>query len=109
MASNFPGSPITARRRIREHDRRSRRTAIKEHLKIDHIVDHLAYAIWQDLDWRNVIFSDEVVVSSGNYGPSRVYRIDGHRYDECFVAKLYRSGCVSVACGDVCHMMGQES
>ncbi|PSN49263.1 hypothetical protein C0J52_08196 [Blattella germanica] len=93
IVSNFPGSPLTARRRLRERGIRSRRTATKEHLKIEHIVDRLAYAtIRQDFDWRNVIFSDEVVVSSSNYGPPRVYRIDGHRYDECFVARLYNSG-----------------
>ncbi|PSN50494.1 hypothetical protein C0J52_10724 [Blattella germanica] len=96
MASNFPGSPLTARRRLRERGIRSRRTATKEHLKIEHIVDRLAYAtIRQDFDWRNVIFSDEVVVSSSNYGPPRVYRIDGHRYDERFVARLYKSGRVN--------------
>ncbi|PSN30770.1 hypothetical protein C0J52_27174, partial [Blattella germanica] len=93
MASNFSGSPLTARRRLRERGIRSRRTATKEHLKIEHIVDRLAYAtIRQNFDWRNVIFSDEVVVSSSNYGPPRVYRIDGHRYDERFVARLYKSG-----------------
>ncbi|PSN30693.1 hypothetical protein C0J52_24913 [Blattella germanica] len=99
MASNFPGSPLTARRRLRERGIRSRRTATKEHLKIEHIVDRLAYGtIRQDFDWRNVIFSDEVVVSSSNDGPPRVYRIDDHRYDERFVARLYKSGRVSVAC-----------
>ncbi|PSN48601.1 hypothetical protein C0J52_22213 [Blattella germanica] len=99
MASNFPGSPLTARRRLRERGIRSRRIATKEHLKIEHIVDRLADGtIRQDFEWRNVIFSDEVVVSSSNYGPPRVYRIDGHRYDERFVARLYKSGRVSVAC-----------
>ena len=74
MVSNFPDSPLTAIRRLRE-----RRTATKEHLKIDHIVDRQVFAIIrQDFDWRNVIFSDEAVVSSGNYGPPRLYRIDGH-------------------------------
>ena len=99
MASNFPGFPLTARRRLRERGIRSRRTATKERLKIYHIEDRLAYAIIrQDFDWRNVIFSDEAVVSSGNYGPPRVYRIDGHRYDERFVARLRRLGRLSVAC-----------
>ena len=69
MATNFPGSPLTARRHLRERGIRFRRTARKEYLKIDHIVDRLAYAtIRQDFDWRYVIFSDEVVFSSGNYG-----------------------------------------
>ena len=97
MASNFHGSPLTARRRLRERGIRCRRTATKEYLKIDHIVDRLAYATTrQDFDWRNVIFSDEVVVFSDNYGPPRVYRIDGHRYHERFVARLCMSGRVSV-------------
>ena len=62
-------------------------------------MDCLAYAtIRRDFDWRNVIFSDEAVVSIGNYGPPHVYRIDSHRYDECFMARLRRSGHVSVAC-----------
>ena len=51
----------------------------------------------QDFDRRNVIFSDKTVVSSGNYGPPRMYHIDGHQYDECFMAKLRRSGRMSVS------------
>ena len=99
MASNFPGSPLTARRCLREHGIRSRRTVMKEHLKIEHIEDRLPYAtIRQDFNWRNVIFSDEAVVSSDNYGPPRVHRIDGHRYDEHLVARLRRLGRLSVAC-----------
>ena len=83
----------------RERGIRFHRTATKENLKIDRIMDRLAYAtIRQDFDWRNVIFSDEAVVSSGNYGPPSVFRIDGHRYDERFVARLHKSGRVSVAC-----------
>ena len=99
MASNFPGSLLIARRYLTEHGIWSRRTVTKKHLKVDHIVDRLAYAtIRQDFDWRNVIFSDEAVVSSGNYGLPRVYRIDGHQYHEHFMARLRRSGRVSVAC-----------
>ena len=59
MASNFPGFPLPARRRLREHGIRSHRSATKEHLKIDCIIDRPAYAtIRRDFDWRNVIFSD---------------------------------------------------
>ena len=46
-----------------------------------------------DFDWRNAIFSDEAVVSSSNYGPPHVYRID-----ESFVARLRRLGRVSITC-----------
>ena len=106
MAFNFP---LTAMRHLRERGIRSRPTATKEHLKFYHIVDRLAYAtIRQDFDWTNVIFSDEVVVSSGNYGPPRVNYIDGHRYDERLEARLFRSGHVSVACWGGCHRMWQE-
>ena len=88
MVSNVPSSPLTVRRRLRERIIRSHWTAMK-----------VAYAtIWQDFGWRNVIFSDKAVVSGGNYGPPRVYRIDDHWYDERFVTRLRRSGCVSVAC-----------
>ena len=62
-------------------------------------MDRLAYTtIRQDFDWRNIIFSDEAVASSGNYGPPRVYCTKGHRYDERLVARLRGSGRVSVAC-----------
>ena len=89
---------LTARRRLRERDIRSLRTAAKEHLKIYHIEDRLAYATFrQDFDWGNVIFAEEAVVPSGNYGP-RVYRIDGHQYDGRFVARLRRLCRLSVAC-----------
>ncbi|KAJ4435127.1 hypothetical protein ANN_23703 [Periplaneta americana] len=72
-------------------------------------VDRLAYAtLRQDFDWRNVIFSDEVIVSSSNDGPALVYRMDDHRYDERFVRRLNRSGRASVACWARCHTMGQD-
>ena len=62
-------------------------------------MDRLPYpTIQQDFDWRNVIFSDDAVVSRGNNDSPRVYCIDGHRYDERFVARLRRSGRMSVAC-----------
>ena len=51
-----PTSPLTARRRLREHGIRSRRTATKEHLKIDHIVERLSYStIRRDFDWRKLM------------------------------------------------------
>ena len=98
MASNFPGSPLTVGRRLRVLGLRSCQTATREHLKIYHIEDRLVYAtIRQDFNWRTVIFSDKAVVSRGNYGP-RVYRNDGHRYDEHIMVRLRRLGRLSVAC-----------
>ncbi|KAJ4432086.1 hypothetical protein ANN_20700 [Periplaneta americana] len=87
MASNFPGFPHTVKRRFRERGIRCRRAVRREHLTMEHAVDSLR----QDFDWRTVIFSDEVIVSSSNDGPALVYRMDGQRYDERFVRRLNRS------------------
>ena len=99
MASNFPGSPLTARRRHRVHGIKSLRTANERTLK------NLSYRGPSSLCYypaglrlEKCHFSDKLVVSSGNYGPPRVYRIDGHQCDECLVAKLCRPGHVSVLC-----------
>ncbi|KAJ4442847.1 hypothetical protein ANN_04440 [Periplaneta americana] len=73
IASNFPGSQHTVRR-FREHGIRCRRAMKREHLMLEHAVDRLAYAtLRQNFDWRNIIFSDEVIVSSSNDGPALVY------------------------------------
>ncbi|KAJ4428346.1 hypothetical protein ANN_24365 [Periplaneta americana] len=93
VGSEPPGS-LKAKRGIR-----CRRAVRREHLTMDHAVDRVAYAtLRQNFDWRNFIFSDEVIVSSSNDGPALVYRMDGHRYDERFVGRLNRLGRVSVAC-----------
>ncbi|KAJ4437813.1 hypothetical protein ANN_13751 [Periplaneta americana] len=61
-------------------------------VRMEHAVDRLAYAtLRQDFDWRNVIFSDQVIVSSSNDVPALVYRIDGHRYDERFMTRFTRT------------------
>ncbi|KAJ4447516.1 hypothetical protein ANN_09523 [Periplaneta americana] len=41
--------------------------------------------IYEDFDWRNVIFSDEVIVSNSNDSTALVYCMNGHRYDERFM------------------------
>ncbi|KAJ4444898.1 hypothetical protein ANN_06696 [Periplaneta americana] len=52
-----------------------------------------------DFGWRNVIFSDEVIVSNSNDRTVLVYCMNGHRYDERFVRRIInKSGCVRVAC-----------
>ena len=91
MASNFPGFLLTTRRSLRERGIRSRRTATKEHLKIDRIVDSLAYAtIRQDFDWRNVIYSDEVVVSNDNYEEA----MDVHLFHNLVYSMLCRMSAI---------------
>ncbi|KAJ4449507.1 hypothetical protein ANN_00907 [Periplaneta americana] len=59
-----------------------RRAVRRPHLTMEHAMDCLTYAtLRQDFERRNVIFSDEVIVSSSNDGPDLVYRMDGHRCD----------------------------
>ncbi|KAJ4444296.1 hypothetical protein ANN_06088 [Periplaneta americana] len=63
-----------------------------------------AYAtLRQDFDWRNVIFSDEVIVSNSIDSTALVYCMNGHRYDERFVRRIInKSVCVRVACWGGC-------
>ncbi|KAJ4448177.1 hypothetical protein ANN_10190 [Periplaneta americana] len=58
----------------------------------------LALCVSEDFDWRNVIFSDEVIVSNSNDSTAAlVYCMI--RYDERFVRRIInKSGCVRVAC-----------
>ncbi|KAJ4432642.1 hypothetical protein ANN_21265 [Periplaneta americana] len=51
-----------------------------------------------DFDWRNVIFSDEVIVSNSNDSTALVYCMNVYRYDERFLRRINKSGCVRVAC-----------
>ncbi|KAJ4448284.1 hypothetical protein ANN_10298 [Periplaneta americana] len=63
----------------------------------------------QDFDWRNVIFSDEVIVSNSNDSTALVYCMNRHRYDERFVRRIInKSDSVRVACWGGCHRMGQD-
>ena len=58
-------------------------------------MDRLAYGtIQQDFDWRNAIFSNEAVVSSGNYGPTTCIVV----MVSDTMAGLRRKSRVSVAC-----------
>ncbi|KAJ4440459.1 hypothetical protein ANN_08600 [Periplaneta americana] len=65
------------------------------------------YSVSEDFDWRNVIFSDELIVSNSNDSTALVYCMNGHRYDERFVRRIInKSGCVRVAYWGGCHTMG---
>ena len=65
VRSNIPGSTKTARSRLRSCGIRARRAAPKLNLTNTLIVDRLAFAISQEsFNSRNVIFFDEVTVSS---------------------------------------------
>ena len=97
--AHFPGSSKTVRRRLNEAGLKSRRAAKKQQLSDEHKLYRLAFAMDKiHFDWSDVIFSDECVFSSANDGPVRVFRPFGTRHDPDYVAGVYNTGRVSVAC-----------
>ena len=92
VRSKFPGSTQTVRRHLGSYDLTACRAAPKVSLTDAQIVDCLAFASSQEcFNWRNIIFSDEVTVSSSNTGPVLVYHMNGFKHDACFVTQHERS------------------
>ena len=99
VRSNFPGSIQTMRTSLRSYGIRTHRAAPKVSLTDAQIVDHFAFASSQKgFNWRNVVFSDEVTVSSSSKGPVLVYRMDGFPDGAHIVIQDERSGRISVSC-----------
>ncbi|KAJ4436188.1 hypothetical protein ANN_18818 [Periplaneta americana] len=74
---------LTVISRLRNRGIRSRRAAQMEIYGEAQAVDRLAFATNRvDFDWRNVVFSNETIISSDYEGPVRVYREDGLRNDQ---------------------------
>ena len=96
-ARSIPGlrpiSSRTVRNRLREHNIRPRRTAIRPSLLPRHRAARLTwcrrYLRFRIQDWANILFTDESLFhldSSG--GRSRVYRRVGERYaDACVIQR----------------------
>ena len=96
-ARSIPGlrpiSSRTVRNRLREHNIRPRRTAIRPSLLPRHRAARLTwcrrYLRFRIQDWANILFTDESLFhldSSG--GRSRVYRRVGERYaDSCVIQR----------------------
>jgi hypothetical protein len=88
-----PISSRTVRNRLREHNIRPRRTAIRPSLLPRHRAARLTwcrrYLRFRIQDWANILFTDESLFhldSSG--GRSRVYRRVGERYaDSCVIQR----------------------
>lgn len=104
----FPGDVTTVRRRLRAAGLRSFRAAVKERLTEEHKVDRLAFAeVNIDRQWDSVVFTDEKIFSTGNVGPTRVYRPSGRRFDPQYVARSSRMGHVAIHCwGWICKAAG---
>lgn len=97
--SRFPGSIITARRRIRKTELRNYCAANKFFLTPVNKTARLEFAqhyLGQDNFWQNVIFSDEKIFKSYHDGRLRVYRPRAARYSERYVNSINRTGYFSV-------------
>ena len=99
VRSNFQSSTQTARRRLRSYGIRACQAVPKVSLTNAQIMDHFAFASSQEgFNWRNVIFSDEVTISSSSNSTVLVYCMDGFRLDSRFVTQRERLGRISVSC-----------
>ena len=97
--TNFPGDVTTVRRRLRAVGLRSYRAAVKERLTEDHMIDRLAFAqVNISRVWDDVIFTDEKIFSSANFGPKLVYRPSGERYASAYISRSGRMGHTTIHC-----------
>lgn len=95
--THFPGSSITARRRIRGSELKNRCSANKIYLTELNKQRRVQFAHeYQNQLWESVVFSDEKTFQSCNNGKVRVYRPINTRYDERYTHKTNQSGRFSV-------------
>lgn len=94
--TEFPGSLVTAQRRVRESELKNRCAAKKVWLTIENKEQRLQFALEflnrQDDFWQNVIFSDEKSFQSAHNGSLKVYRPRNTRYEPRYTKKENRTG-----------------
>jgi transposase len=99
IATNFPGSTRTARKRIRQTELRNRSAANKIVMTLANKRERLHFAhqyLNGDNFWATVIFSNEKTFQSCSNGRVRVYRPIRERFVEQYVHQINRSGRFSV-------------
>lgn len=101
VASNFPGSSRTARRRIKSISNLENRAAARKPLLTQRHKDcrvNFALQFWQEEPdfWNRVVFSDEKTFQSCYNGRMRVYRPPDTRFDEKYTQKIKRKFSVNV-------------
>lgn len=100
IASGFPASVRTTRRRIAASGLKNRSAEIKEILLPRHKEARVQYAtnLLQEpiVFWDNVVFMDEKTWQSTKSGKVKVYRPDNMRYDPQYVCQRPKSGRFSV-------------
>ncbi|KAJ8916915.1 hypothetical protein NQ315_013385 [Exocentrus adspersus] len=96
----FPGSVITARRRLKQSGLRNCAAVSKTFLSNDHKQRRIQFAnafLNRGHEfWNNVIFSDEKTFQSCNSGRLRVYRPRNTRFEERYTLPNASSGRFSV-------------
>ena len=87
----------TIKRRLREIHLRGRRPACKQFLTPAAKLKRLQFAKQhKKLDWRRVMFSDEVKIETSAHGMNWVRRPPGTRYDPKYIREVNRQGRCSI-------------
>lgn len=87
----------TIKRRLREMHLRGRRSATKTFLTDRAKERRLEFAnTHKDMDWKRVIFTDEVKIETSAHGMTWVRRPPGTRYDPKYIREVNRSGRCSI-------------
>ena len=96
--TNFPGSRITACRRIKNSALKNCVAAKKIKLTDEHKQARIIFSLNNMVqeNWNRVVFTDEKVFQSTFNGHTRVYRPRNTRFDEEYIANYDRSGRFSV-------------
>ena len=85
-AANFPGIFRMVLNHLRDANIHCQRAASKEGLTEGQAVDRLAFATgWRDFDWRSVIFTDEISISSDFESRGHIYHETGTRYNTRYI------------------------
>jgi hypothetical protein len=98
--THFPGSPVTACRRIKNSDTGNYAVAkniiLSQESKQSRVLFALNHSARDMGFWQRVVFTDEKVFQNTNDGHIRVYRPCGTRFEEKFVTGAQRSECLGL-------------
>ena len=90
---NLTCSIATIKRRLREAHLNGRKTAYKTFLTPEAKVKRLEFAkANKNRNWRDVMFTDEVLIQTSKHGTTWVRRPPGTRYDERYLRQVNRNG-----------------
>ena len=95
----------TIKRRLRSYHLRGRKAACKTFLTDSAKAKRLAFCRrHRNLDWKNVMFSDEVKIETSKHGMNWVRRPPNTRYEERYIREVNRQGrCRIMVWGAITH------